>query len=243
MTMDLFVADIHAPSNVYRVHGGEGVAGWKCLARRAGLHGSWEAVEWATIPPHGVCGEHVHTRTEEVYFMVSGHGEVILNGHPREVGAGDVVLTGLGTRHGLRSLDDEPVGWLVIELLSPTVAAVLRGAPAATRDEGVMSGSLVANLREAREIKPTNVLTGPLQVVRLVTLQRGEGVRVTSQGVEHALFILSGSGEGVAGTTRQRLLPGTAVTLPLDTDLSISAGDDGLEYFQATLAVYGDGAS
>jgi mannose-6-phosphate isomerase-like protein (cupin superfamily) len=242
MTEGMVVADVHGPSNVYRVHGGEGIAGWKCLARRAGLYGPWEAIEWATVSPHGVCGEHVHTRTEEVYFIVSGRGEVMLNGHLREVGPADVVLTGLGTRHGLRNISDEPVGWLVIELSSPWTAAVLRGAPTVKRDEGVMSASFVGNLREAREIDPTNVLTGPLQVIRLVTLRPREAVHVTSGGVEHALFVLSGSGEGISVTISQPLVPGTAVTLPLGTDLTVTAGDDGLEYFQAVLAVPGDGA-
>ncbi len=47
MREGIVVADLTEPSEVYGVHGSEGLSRWKCLARRAGLFGSWEAVEWA----------------------------------------------------------------------------------------------------------------------------------------------------------------------------------------------------
>ncbi len=122
----VIIADLEDPSVVHGVHGTAGLSRWKCLARRAGLSGAWEAIEWAWLPPGGVSGEHVHTRTEEVYFILSGRGEMLLDGTPRPVGPGDLVLTGLGTRHGLRNVGDEGLGWLVIELLSPATAGVLR---------------------------------------------------------------------------------------------------------------------
>ncbi|GAA3849637.1 cupin domain-containing protein [Saccharothrix violaceirubra] len=123
----LIVADTASAADVYDVHGASGRSAWKCFARRTWLHGDWEAVEWARIPPGGMSGEHVHTRTEEVYLILSGRGQILLDGVATEVGPGDVVLTGLGTRHGLRASADEGVTWLVIEILGPTTAAVLRG--------------------------------------------------------------------------------------------------------------------
>lgn len=128
----LIVGDLEDPSVVYGVHGTAGLSRWKCLARRAGLSGAWEAIEWAWLPPGGVSGEHVHTRTEEIYFILCGRGEMLLDGVARAVGPGDLVLTGLGTRHGLRNVGDEGLGWLVIELLSPATEDVLRGR---TREE------------------------------------------------------------------------------------------------------------
>ncbi|GAB3491317.1 cupin domain-containing protein [Amycolatopsis cihanbeyliensis] len=128
MRSPLIVGDIGSASVVHGVHGTTGVSGWKCFTRRTGLSGDWEAVEWASLPPGGLSGEHVHTRTEELYFIISGHGRMLLDGRPHDVRAGDVILTGLGTRHGLRNVGSEELRWLVIEISAPATAAVLRGA-------------------------------------------------------------------------------------------------------------------
>lgn len=122
------LADLAEPSRVYGVHGSEGLSLWKCLARRAGLFGSWEAVEWAWIPPGGVSGEHLHTRTEEIYFILSGRGQITLDGRSYQVRAGDLILTSVGTRHGLRNTGTEGLGWLVIEVASPATAMALHRA-------------------------------------------------------------------------------------------------------------------
>ncbi|HSZ28535.1 MAG TPA: cupin domain-containing protein [Pseudonocardiaceae bacterium] len=128
MREGIVVADLAEPSKVYGVHGSEGLSLWKCLARRAGLFGCWEAVEWAWIPPGGVSGEHLHTRTEEIYFILSGRGQITLDGRPYQVRAGDVILTSVGTRHGLRNTGTEGLGWLVIEVASPATAMALERA-------------------------------------------------------------------------------------------------------------------
>ncbi|MGQ0773052.1 MAG: cupin domain-containing protein [Pseudonocardiales bacterium] len=126
MREGIVIADLTEPSEVYGVHGSEGLSQWKCLARRAGLFGPWEAVEWAWIPVGGVSGEHLHTRTEEVYFILSGRGEITLDGQPHQVQAGDLILTCVGTRHGLRNTGTEGLGWLVIEVSSPATAMALQ---------------------------------------------------------------------------------------------------------------------
>jgi uncharacterized protein YjlB len=119
------ITNLDEPSMVYGVHGTEGVSLWKCLARRNNLFGLWEAVEWAWLPPGGVSGEHVHTRTEELYFIVSGSGLMIIDGQAHPVAAGDLILTGLGTRHGLRNIGAHELSWLVIEVAGPAMAAAL----------------------------------------------------------------------------------------------------------------------
>ena len=123
----LIVGDTSSASRIQDVHGAAGASRWKCFARRTWLAGDWEAVEWAQIPPGGISGEHRHSRTEEIYFIISGRGEILLDGVATEVGPGDVVLTGIGTTHGLRAVGDEGVSWLVIEVSGPETAAVLRG--------------------------------------------------------------------------------------------------------------------
>jgi mannose-6-phosphate isomerase-like protein (cupin superfamily) len=110
------VADVHDPSTVYGVHGTVGQSWWKCLSRTPGPVGPWEAVEWASLPPGGVSGEHQHSRTEEIYIVLCGHGEIALNGRIHPAGPGDVILTRVGDRHGLTNTGDEQLDWLVIEL-------------------------------------------------------------------------------------------------------------------------------
>jgi mannose-6-phosphate isomerase-like protein (cupin superfamily) len=125
MLSGMTVADVSDPGVVHGVHGTSGESWWKCLARRPGLTGPWEAVEWASLPPGGVSGEHLHTRTEEIYFILRGSGEILLNGRSRPASAGDVILTRLGDRHGLVNSADGPLDWLVVEL---TAALPFRAA-------------------------------------------------------------------------------------------------------------------
>ncbi len=260
MREGMIIGDLEDPSVVYGVHGTTGLSQWKCLARRAGLFGSWEAVEWAWIPPHGISGEHKHTRTEEIYFILSGRGEMTLNGKPHTVSAGNLILTGLGTRHALRNIGDEGLGWLVIEMSSPATTAVLKKmgpagqnvesnsnsagrAPAPGPQHGregeAVTNAVVLNLRETPEVDPRSVFTGPLQSIRLVKLKEGGKAALSAKGVEHTLFTVSGSGEVRSGESKVALKYGTSVTLPLGTEIEVTAGAGGLEYFLASLAVPG----
>ncbi|WNG36966.1 cupin domain-containing protein [Archangium violaceum] len=250
MREGLIIGDLEDPSVVYGVHGTAGLSQWKCLARRAGLHGSWEAVEWAWIPPGGISGEHVHTRTEEIYFILSGRGEMTLNGKRHPVGPGNLILTGLGTKHGLRNVGDEGLGWLVIEVLSPATAAVLRGsapsdAPGTNetqRGGNDVTNAVVLNLRQTYEVNPRTVFTGPLRSIRLVDLKPGQRAELSAEGEEYTLFALRGSGEITSGEATVPLKYGVSVTLPLGTGMAVTAGEDGLEYFLASLEVPGGGA-
>jgi mannose-6-phosphate isomerase-like protein (cupin superfamily) len=126
MPGELLVGDTGSASVVHGVHGTRGASAWKCFTRRTGLAGDWEAVEWARLPPGGISGEHRHTRTEEIYFIISGRGEILLDGSASPVCAGDLVLTGVGATHGLVNTGAEELCWLVVEVSSPGTAAVLR---------------------------------------------------------------------------------------------------------------------
>ncbi|MGH8907574.1 MAG: cupin domain-containing protein [Egibacteraceae bacterium] len=121
----LIVTNLDDPSLVYGMHYGESLARWKVLVRRNILFGSWEAVEWSWLPPGGASGEHVHSRTEELYFILSGSGVMTIDGQTYQVGAGDLILTRLGTRHGLRNPGTDGLSWLVIEVAGPAMTAAL----------------------------------------------------------------------------------------------------------------------
>ncbi|MEV6977353.1 cupin domain-containing protein [Kitasatospora sp. NPDC093806] len=231
MRSAVVVADTGAPADVHGVHGAAGVTQWACLARRAGLTGAWEAVEWARIPAGGVSGEHLHTRTREVYVLLAGEGEVTLDGRPYPVRAGDAVLTAVGTRHGLRNTGAGPLEWLVIELPADPV-----GGTKGSEDVG---STVVADLRRSGPLDPSAVIGGPLRLLRHVELAPGGRAELAADGVEHTLFVTGGGGRAGIGGLRVPLRAGTAVTLPLGTAVGLAAGPDGLGYVHAELTLPG----
>ncbi|MBM0276139.1 cupin domain-containing protein [Micromonospora tarensis] len=239
----MIIADTSAPAEVHGVHGAAGTSWWKCFVRGAELTGAWEAVEWARLPPGGLSGEHLHTRTEEVYILLAGSGQILLNGRATPVRAGDVVLTGIGTRHGLLNTGPDRLSWLVVELLGPDTAAVFgraptAGGPAAPAERNTdMPAAQVFHLQEPGEIDPRGVLTGPLRRIARRRLAPDQEDTVLAVGREFTLFVVAGSGTITSGQASAPLGPEVSVTLPLGSTATLTAGPDGLELFALELVV------
>ena len=67
------------------------------------------------LHPGATIGAHVNDK-DEIYYVLSGRGELVLNGDPREVGPGDTILTRSGDSHALRQLgDDDLVVFIVFD--------------------------------------------------------------------------------------------------------------------------------
>ncbi|GIJ27886.1 hypothetical protein Vqi01_30480 [Micromonospora qiuiae] len=221
MSDQLIVTDVEGVTDIFGVHGATGVSHWKCLASRRHLHGDWEAVELARVPPGGLSGEHRHTRTEEIYYVVAGEGEMLLDGTGHRVGAGSVVLTGLGTIHGLRNTGTTDLDWITVEVRVPH--------PVSPLEEKV--NARIHDLKAEGELDTTAFFTGPLRQVAVRTMAADTELSLHAVGVEHAVFVLAGSGKADAVELR----PGVAVTLPLGTGAQVSAGPEGLEFFHVVL--------
>lgn len=232
----MIVADTSDASRVFGVHGAEGLTYWKCLARRTGTAGSWEAVEWASLPPGAVSGIHLHTRTEEIYFILAGTGELSLDGTTHPVGPGSIALTRVGSTHGLRNTGAEDLDWLVVEMSTPATHAVLTGVPAPRERREGMS-SKVYDLTQEGEIDPSEVFDGPLSLIRTLLLDAGEEHKLLADGTEHVVFVLAGSGSVESPAGQASLVPGTSVTLPLGGSLTLRADQEGLRLFHAVLEV------
>lgn len=231
----LLVADLTEPSVVEGVHGAAGQTWWKCLASPVSPSGAWEAFEWARVPAGGVSGEHRHTRTEELYFIVRGQARMWLDGIEHAAAVHDLILTGVGSAHELRADGDNPVEWLVIEVSSPPTRAVLTHAPIPM--EAPVSAPVIVHLDEVGAVDASQVLSGPLGEVAVRRLESGAARSLDADGLEHMLFILDGDGAAIADDAIHDLHPGTAITVPLGGQVRVEAGSTGLELFHAAVAV------
>ncbi|MCG8915759.1 cupin domain-containing protein [Actinokineospora sp. PR83] len=232
MADHLVVTTLDEPSHVYEMHGGEKVAQWKCLVRRNNLAGPWEAVECSWLPPGGASGVHLHSRTEQFDFVVSGTGVMTIDGVDHQVTAGDLVTTCLGTRHGIRNTGPDDLVWLVVEVTGPGMAPGVTGRPGPVRAE-------VVPLREVREVAALDYLAGPLRRARVIHTGPDEVVELVADEQEHVLFALAGTGTATAGTTDVPLRRGVSVGVPHRGRARLRGGPGGLEFFVVSLAVPG----
>ena len=57
----------------------------------------------ATLAPGQQTQRHYHARTEEIYFLLDGNGEMEVDGERRRVAAGEAVLIPPSARHRIRA--------------------------------------------------------------------------------------------------------------------------------------------
>jgi mannose-6-phosphate isomerase-like protein (cupin superfamily) len=55
----------------------------------------------ARLPPQSSTQEHYHVRTEEIYYITHGAGEIRIDGETRKVAAGDAIAILPGQKHKL----------------------------------------------------------------------------------------------------------------------------------------------
>ena len=81
-------------------HGGEG----GCLVRTLmteEFSSSLAYIREIDLEPGASIGIHKHAGDEEIYYIVSGSGTIIVDDEKQKVHSGDVVLTKSGSSHGL----------------------------------------------------------------------------------------------------------------------------------------------
>lgn len=66
------------------------------------------------LPPGRAVIAHHHNQTEEIYYILSGHGSMTVGDDKREVGAGDAVYIPRGHRHSLENTGSEPIKLLLV---------------------------------------------------------------------------------------------------------------------------------
>ena len=68
-----------------------------------------------TLPKGTSVGLHEHKGNEELYYVIEGKGEMIVDGEKRAMEAGDVCLTKDGSKHTFRNIGDTDLRIIVLE--------------------------------------------------------------------------------------------------------------------------------
>jgi quercetin dioxygenase-like cupin family protein len=66
-----------------------------------------------TLEPHASIGLHRHDHDAELYLIVAGHAEALLDDERRPVGPGDAFICPPGHSHGIDN-GDEPLRFLAL---------------------------------------------------------------------------------------------------------------------------------
>lgn len=66
----------------------------------------------ATLAPGQSTQRHFHARSEEIYVVLAGRGEMELDGDRRLVGPGDAVLIPPGSRHRIEAVAESELRFL-----------------------------------------------------------------------------------------------------------------------------------
>ena len=113
-------------THVHRMHGGFGVIEWKRMAVGEMLFGDWQSVDYNRIKPGAGSADHIQSRTEESWFMVSGEAEIRFDGDQVcQMRPGDLLFTPQYGRHGVTNTGQEDLEILVVEVFPKSVIDVL----------------------------------------------------------------------------------------------------------------------
>lgn len=198
-------------SLVTDVHGAPGTSGWKQLMPGRTLRGAWEAVELARIPPGGLSGEHRHTRTHEIYFILSGCGEYLLDGRAEPMPAGHLAVTAVGSVHGLRNIGKEDLVWLVAE--APAQPYSRRAVPPSPGETIVNRSVGPVELNQIGHLDLTPYGVEPFRQVGVYQLPAGQSWDLTTDRGEFFGYLLDGAGVMTANRVEFPVTAGTGVTL------------------------------
>jgi mannose-6-phosphate isomerase-like protein (cupin superfamily) len=91
-----------------KMRGGTGPVEILHIFRQEELKGKARLFARMVIPPGSSIGYHVHEGEEEIFYILSGAGQVVEQGVSSRVGPGDAVLTGAGG-HSIENQGEAPL--------------------------------------------------------------------------------------------------------------------------------------
>lgn len=89
---------------VSNVCGGKGEIKIHHLLEKDDFKGKCNLFGKVTMYPGNTIGLHVHDDDEEIYYITKGRGRVIDDDITTEVGPGDAIVTGGGSKHALENI-------------------------------------------------------------------------------------------------------------------------------------------
>ncbi|KAF4407960.1 cupin domain-containing protein [Streptomyces lycii] len=200
--------------------GGEGVCRWKMLMNGMHLEGEWNCVEYVVLTPGASVGEHVHMRTEEIYYIIRGRAVVTMNDVELHAGPGDLITTPIGAAHSIANRTDEEMHFFVIEVFpneGPAAEPAQLHVPSLLPEAG-------AARRATVDLRP--YFTGDWHSLTLLDLPGGDTVREEAQdGHTQVVHVLDGSVEFEVEGARHTGGPGLSLAIPPRTPWTVrSAG-------------------
>lgn len=100
-----------------KCHGGEGTLDWMRVLDGDFTEGRrLNFIHDDVLPPGASVGVHEHRDDEEYYYILSGHGVMILDGQRHAVGPGDIAAVYPGGEHGLHNNSEDDLRVIVISV-------------------------------------------------------------------------------------------------------------------------------
>ncbi|HBF39706.1 MAG TPA: cupin [Firmicutes bacterium] len=100
-----------------KLRGGNGIVNNRHLFKKEELLAKARLVAVTTLPSGASIGFHRHEKEEEIYYIISGKGQVVDEDQTKEVYPGCAMLTGNGRGHSIINTGDEPLVFLAVILL------------------------------------------------------------------------------------------------------------------------------
>jgi mannose-6-phosphate isomerase-like protein (cupin superfamily) len=228
------VNDVSGLAQTLRQVGGEGVCRWKMLMNGMHLEGQWNSVEYVLIEPGASVGEHVHARTEEIYYVVSGRAVVSVDGAEIKAGSGDLITAPIGAVHSIANRGTEDMCFFVVE------AFPCQGPPAKPAWVHVPDLLVdIGGLRAAElDLKPH--FTGDWQRFRLIEIPAsGQLEERTAPDRSEVVHVLDGTAAITVDGQHHQGGPGLSAAIPPGTAWSAAnaAGSEVLRLIATELAV------
>ncbi|MEK5521661.1 cupin domain-containing protein [Heyndrickxia sp. FSL W8-0423] len=96
------IYNVYKSDLIYEVsHGGIGLL--KKIRLDSNFETSIDFIDFVVVPPGSTIGRHRHQENEEVYFVIEGKGQMIINNVNYEVSTGDVIINPLYGEHELKN--------------------------------------------------------------------------------------------------------------------------------------------
>jgi mannose-6-phosphate isomerase-like protein (cupin superfamily) len=96
------------------LHGGKGTVHYRRALGPEVFRTNWGYVDHLAIPPSASLGYHRHDLQEEIYYVLSGKGRVVVNGETAMIAAGDAVPVRLREAHAFENSESDDLELMVI---------------------------------------------------------------------------------------------------------------------------------